>query len=110
MRFSLATAAISTAALANAQNVTRSAPFNLILQSSNATINDAKLGACHSGAALEALCYLPNINNGVFHFNQTDSQFAPPAGDSAPGLLTWTLQIRTYPSPTNQRQLLLTIC
>jgi hypothetical protein len=39
-----------------AQYTNQSATFNLVLCSSNSTLNGSLLGACHEGAAIEGLC------------------------------------------------------
>jgi hypothetical protein len=39
------------------QYLNQSAPFRLMLESNNATLNGTVLGACHSGAASEVACY-----------------------------------------------------
>jgi hypothetical protein len=44
-------------ATAACQNLNQSAPFRLMLESNNATLNGTVLGACHSGAASEVACY-----------------------------------------------------
>jgi hypothetical protein len=36
--------------------ILQSAPFNLVVHSYNRTLNSSLLGACHDGAAHEALC------------------------------------------------------
>lgn len=36
--------------------IVQSAPFNLVVHSHNRTLNGSLLGACHDGAAREALC------------------------------------------------------
>jgi hypothetical protein len=65
-----------------AQYTNQSAPFNLILCSSNATLNGALLGACHEGAAIEGLC--PSIGGNAsasynqFTFNYTSEQTPDP--------------------------------
>jgi hypothetical protein len=65
-----------------AQYTNQSAPFNLVLCSSNATLNGALLGACHEGAAIEGLC--PSIGGNAsasynqFNFNYTSEQTPDP--------------------------------
>ena len=67
----------------------QSAPFNLVLKSpTNNTLNNAKLAACHTGAALESLCIDTTSGSGAgesFYYNTTDLT-TPPTG-----VLTWTL-------------------
>jgi len=78
-----------------AQYTNQSAPFNLILCSSNATLNGALLGACHEGAAIEGLC--PSIGGNasasynLFTFNYTSKQTPDPIFGIT-GLLTWELR------------------
>jgi len=73
-------AAVSVPALA--QNISQttvvdqSANFNLVIQSSNQTLNGTLLGACHNGAAHEGLCITdgsvePSSNYVSFQFNTT---------------------------------------
>jgi hypothetical protein len=70
------------ASQAAAQYTNQSAPFNLVLCSSNATLNGALLGACHEGAAIEGLC--PSIGGNAsasynqFTFNYTSEQTPDP--------------------------------
>jgi hypothetical protein len=65
-----------------AQYTNQSAPFNLVLCSSNVTLNGALLGACHEGAAIEGLC--PSIGGNAsalynqFNFNYTSKQTPDP--------------------------------
>lgn len=65
-----------------AQYTNQSAPFNLVLCSSNATLNGALLGACHEDAAIEGLC--PSIGGNAsasynqFNFNYTSKQTPDP--------------------------------
>ncbi|KAH8748346.1 hypothetical protein BGZ57DRAFT_915978 [Hyaloscypha finlandica] len=78
-----------------AQYTNQSAPFNLVLCSSNATLNGALLGACHEGAAIEGLC--PSIGGNAsasynqFNFNYTSKQTPDPVFGIT-GLLTWELR------------------
>lgn len=55
MKSSLLTLFSTLSTLALAQVYNESAPFKLILQSSNATLDGAALGAIHDGAAIETL-------------------------------------------------------
>ena len=73
---------------AAAQTV-QSKPFNLVAQSSDNSINGKGFSACHTGAAIESLCIGPD--KAVFHHNTTEGIVAPIKGDSAPGILTYTL-------------------
>ena len=57
MRASTLTPFLALAASSvSAQFLNQTAPFNLVLLSSNSTINGSALGACHEGAAIEGLC------------------------------------------------------
>lgn len=56
--------------------VDQSADFNLVVQSSNKTLNGKLLSACHIGAAHESLCIIPVPTNftekyNIFQFNST---------------------------------------
>ncbi|MCJ1331553.1 hypothetical protein MMC10_008244 [Thelotrema lepadinum] len=68
----------------------QSAPFNLFLTSTNTTLNNTPLYACHSGAAIESLCIDTSNNNAsefdAFYFNYT-TLVTPSYG----GILTWNL-------------------
>ncbi|KAH8650576.1 hypothetical protein BGZ60DRAFT_388937 [Tricladium varicosporioides] len=67
----------------------QSAPFNLVLKSSNSTLNGSALYACHEGAAIEGLCLggpPTNSQSDVFTFNTTS---IPDVNTT--GLLTWEL-------------------
>lgn len=66
-----------------------SKPFYLQIVSNNADLKDHTLGACHAGAALEALCKASKIPNAdttyqTFQFNYTNSQ-------PNNGILSWKL-------------------
>jgi hypothetical protein len=49
-------ALLALSATAACQYLNQSAPFRLVLESNNATLNGTVLGACHSGAASEVVC------------------------------------------------------
>jgi len=79
----------------------QSAPFNLIVYSTDPSINGSGLLACHEGAAIEGLCtfaltdptdqfnvYTHNLSYGT---NTTD----PPA-IGLPGVLVWVLETTGY--------------
>jgi len=92
--------------------IDQSANFNLVVQSSNETFNGKTLGACHNGAAHEALClYDGDYNNtdnfASFQFNTTryictetnsTGTFTVPCSDEPvdptleTGIVTWWLQ------------------
>jgi hypothetical protein len=65
-----------------AQYTNQSAPFNLVLSSSNTTLNGALLGACHEGAAIEGLCLNIGSNSAApynqYTFNYTTQQTPDP--------------------------------
>ncbi|KAI0882591.1 uncharacterized protein GGS22DRAFT_46647 [Annulohypoxylon maeteangense] len=70
----------------------QSAPFNLVISSSNSTLNGQKLSACHSGAAVESLCLDSSITTPqfqTFYFNGTAQETTSP-GFLPSGLITWT--------------------
>ncbi|OAL52266.1 hypothetical protein IQ07DRAFT_505570 [Pyrenochaeta sp. DS3sAY3a] len=89
--------AVAATATAQYYNIT-SAPFNLVVTSSDGSINDT-LSACHTGAALESLCLSnsktvskPNpVAPAVFRFNTSSYSQAPEPGFGIPGILTWIL-------------------
>ena len=70
----------------------RSHGFNLVLQSSNKTVDGIRLTACHTGAAEESLCTYSapaDSVSDIFYYNYTTE-----AG-STTGLLTWNLQAQS---------------
>jgi len=58
------------ASQAVAQSTVQSKPFNLVLSSSNKTLNGALLGACHEGAAIEGLCVDLGTPSPASYYNQ----------------------------------------
>jgi hypothetical protein len=58
------------ASRAVAQYTNQSALFNLVLSSSNKTLNGALLGACHEGAAIEGLCVNIGSSSAASSYNQ----------------------------------------
>jgi hypothetical protein len=82
MRSSISFFLAFVASQAVAQYTNQSAPFNLVLSSSNTTLNGALLGACHEGAAIEGLCL--NIGSDAaasynqYTFNYTTEQTPDP--------------------------------
>lgn len=75
----------------------QSAPFNLVLLSSDSTLNGSLLYACHEGAATEGLCtassskFTLNSYSLNFNFNTTVEPWNSP-GIGLLGILTWELQ------------------
>lgn len=100
MKLSLATLALTLAALTTAQFNNQSAPFNLVLASENKTIDGQYLAACHEGAAIEGLCLagIPSpskpgeIAPATFNFNTSDQAVTPNATLGAPGWVTYLLR------------------
>lgn len=91
------TMALSTAVgivAAQSDYLNQSAPFNLVLSSTvNTTLEGQKLGACHTGAAIESLCVYPGSFSDefyTFYFNTSTTLPETPTG-----LLTWTLESGT---------------
>jgi hypothetical protein len=68
----------------------QSAPFYLVIHSTNETLNGQYLGACHEGAAIEGLCVNnPSTENYVrFNYNTSAQETSPTSG-----LLTWNLEL-----------------
>ncbi|KAI1781241.1 hypothetical protein F4818DRAFT_398472 [Hypoxylon cercidicola] len=91
VRSILTMAAAFGLALAQTQYLNQSAPFNLVLSSENSTLDGLKLGACHSGAAVESLCVFANISTPQFLTFYLNGTAEPPTqpGYLAAGLLTW---------------------
>ena len=86
MKFTIIASSLLLGSLAAAQEI-QSKPFNLLIQSSNKSIDGQKLNACHSGAAIESLCLSGN-NGAVFHLNTTKGEIEPIKGGGLPGSLT----------------------
>lgn len=78
----------------------QSAPFHLVLESENKTINGQYLAACHTGAAIESICLagIPSpskpgeIKAPTFNFNTSENYLPTVEGNSPPGLLTYELR------------------
>ncbi|KAF3769896.1 hypothetical protein M406DRAFT_354167 [Cryphonectria parasitica EP155] len=85
--------AASAASLASAQTYNTSAPFTLELSSSNTTIDGQFLGACHSGAAIEALC-LDGTNGTATDYNTFTLNVSTSSTGNAyeTGILVWVLE------------------
>ncbi|KAK4087937.1 hypothetical protein PCL_06652 [Purpureocillium lilacinum] len=77
--------------LAAAQDV-QSKPFNLVLQSSDKSLNGQQLAACHSGAAIESLC-LAGSSGAKFFLNTTQGSTSPLKQYDPAGVLIWNLPI-----------------
>lgn len=72
-------------------------PFNLILLSSNSTINGSSLVACHEGAAIEGLCVgskltAANASYSTYNFNYSSALYNPNYTQGIVGELTYTLR------------------
>jgi len=96
MRSSIIASIIALAATqAAAQYTNQSAPFELILLSSNATINGSALEACHEGAGIEGLCVatqFPTPVNSNYTFNtSTNTGTVYNASLGEPGVLVYSL-------------------
>lgn len=85
---------IVAASVASAQYTNQSAPFALVINSDNATINGVTLAACHEGAAIEGLCLFggPLSNNSVTYQQNVSSYPSPTTAAGLPGLLTYDLR------------------
>jgi len=77
--------------LVAAQDV-QSKPFNLVLQSSDKSLNGQQLAACHSGAAIESLC-LAGSSGAKFFLNTTQGSTSPLKQYEPAGVLIWNLPI-----------------
>ena len=68
----------------------QSKPFNLVVESSDQSLNGKTFTTCHSGAAIESICLLDGGDSkGVFFLNTT--QGAQPGPGGVEGILAWTL-------------------
>jgi hypothetical protein len=104
MKTTFSIAALVATASAQYYNIT-SKPFQLLLTSTDGSINDT-VSACHTGAALESLC-LSNSNStskpdptpySTFNFNTSSNSQAPVNHTDlgVPGILTWFLPSGNY--------------
>jgi hypothetical protein len=82
--------------------INQTGPFDLIVLSSNSTINGTTLGACHEGAAIEGLCLdgvfdpsVPPLPYTTYNFNYSTQFTTPDPVLGYSGLLTFTLLVRT---------------
>lgn len=77
----------------NGQFFNQSAPFNLVLCSTNSTYDNSILSVCHEGAAIESLCvdnvsHIGQINTD--HNSQYQLNYSSDS-DTGYGFLTWLL-------------------
>lgn len=94
MRPSSILAGIALAAsTASAQYLNQSAPFSLIITSSDPTTNGSSLITCHEGAGIEGLCFGAIVAGGAstYTFNYSAS-VTPDPNVGVVGLLTYLLQ------------------
>ncbi|KAI1396879.1 hypothetical protein F4819DRAFT_491095 [Hypoxylon fuscum] len=79
-------------ALAQGDYSNQSAPFNLVLSSSNSTLNGLKLAACHAGAAVESFCLDQSVQTPEFQTFFFNGSSSPPSDPNylPAGLITWT--------------------
>ncbi|KAL0930988.1 uncharacterized protein CTRU02_213723 [Colletotrichum truncatum] len=83
--------ALLGAALASAQQTTRSAPFHLKFTSANEGSAETYLSTCHSGAGESGIC--PESSNAPAHTQYYLNQTAQEFEGKTLGLLTWELPI-----------------
>lgn len=93
----LASVLALTTSIVSAQVFNQSAPFNLVIISTNATLNGSSLISCHEGAAIEGLCAptttgLSNSTGSLYQLNTTDTGLEPNITIGEPGVLTYELQ------------------
>lgn len=85
------TSTLITALTASIVAADQSAPFNLVLKSSNTTIDGVALASCHEGAAIEGLCltttWTPTLAAATYNLNYSST--------STDGVLTWNLPFNT---------------
>jgi len=97
MRFSFVHLFAFAISASNAQFTNQSAPFNLVVLSTNSTLNGTALAACHEGAAIEGLCRGGHISPGgvgysEFQFNTSSLSVPFNASLGQPGVLTYLLR------------------
>jgi hypothetical protein len=81
--------AITASTVVTAQYTNQSAPFKLVLHSSNVTYDGACLSPCHEGAAVEALC--PSGPASTYTFNTSSNSVSYNASIGETGYLTYEL-------------------
>ncbi|KAF2020531.1 hypothetical protein BU24DRAFT_416207 [Aaosphaeria arxii CBS 175.79] len=98
MKFSVPALALAFATVAVAQFDEPSAPFYLVLESDDASVNSKTLTACHEGAAIEGLCLSDALDSyptgqapSTFRFNSSSNIDPPAEGLGRPGYLTYLL-------------------
>ena len=97
MKFTIPTI-LALAGLASAQDI-QSKPFKLSLTSADKNFNGKGVSACHTGAAIEALC----IGAGVpMNFNTTKGSQVAAKGYTPSGILTYSLPSRKPPPPLHR--------
>ena len=85
------------AATVLAQQTNQSAPFDLVLSSSNSTINGSVLESCHEGAAIESLCLGGNVADVYDQYNfNFSSQSTPDPALGVIGVLVRTFPLREH--------------
>ncbi|KAI0998555.1 hypothetical protein K3495_g9641 [Podosphaera aphanis] len=79
-------------------------PFNLVISSTNKTINGSILYSCHEGAAIQALCLTssPSDQSSVYRLNYTAQRFVDPVLGNT-GVLTWTLEGVNFNASTSMK-------
>lgn len=84
---------VLAASAAVAQTVKQSSPFFLRLTSNNSTYDGRYLSACHTGAALQALCVgkteVTNRDSSTFYLNTTVYN----GRESETGILGWDMKL-----------------
>lgn len=114
MRAAVATTLLALSASAFAQYTfdNASAPFALVVDSSNPALDNHVLSACHEGAAIEGLCLGPVYDASTaptYTFNSSTYDLAnPPAnGGGAVGIVIYQLPVSGLPTPTEPEGLTL---
>ncbi|OAA69889.1 hypothetical protein ISF_03159 [Cordyceps fumosorosea ARSEF 2679] len=98
MKFTTIAASVLLSGFAAADDI-QSKPFKLVLDSEDGKINGKSLSACHSGAAIEALCLgdASNSQYTSYYFNTTEGSTSPVEGYTTSGKLVWNLPIQPQP-------------
>ncbi|KAL6850689.1 hypothetical protein ACO1O0_007813 [Amphichorda felina] len=71
----------------------QSEPFNLVIKSSDTSLDGQKVSACHEGAAIESLCLLRDTQGSEFYLNTTEGSVPPIDGYEPTAKLVWNLPI-----------------
>ena len=94
MKFEIATLFTAAVGLVSAYDDVQSKPFTLSLISSDKKVDGSTIGACHTGAGFESLCYGKGQGQTLyFNASQYDEHKPNPNGHNIDGKLIFNLPI-----------------